>query len=180
ADENEEPGAAKLAQATIGQKQGKRDRKPGNCERERDDLLDDPRQPPSPYIERVGRRHARDQRERERRKGDHEGKEDRAGIELPDLHDPLQRHTRRNTAEIVRGDASGDRERGGHHKECRNKQREDQLAVENQAVAHAQPAAATALPENERASIRNTQVMMPSPTESAAEVAKFAARVNSV
>jgi hypothetical protein len=36
------------------------------------------------------------------------------------------------------------------------------------------------LPLNERASARINQVMTPSPTESAAEVEKFAASVNSV
>ena len=126
----------KLAEALIGQQQRQRDRESGNRQRQRDDFLDDARQPPSPDVQGVGRGNAGHQRDGERRERDHERQQDGAGIEIPDLEHPLQRHAGGNAAKVIHGDAGGNRQDRGHHQEGGDQQREHQLAGEDQAIAH--------------------------------------------
>ena len=135
-DQDEEPGAAEIAKAAIGEQQRQRDGKSGNRQRQRDDLLDDARQPPSPHMQRVGRGNTDGQRHGKGREGDHERQQDGAGIELPDLRHPLQGHAGLDAAKIIHGDAGGNRQDRRHHQECGNDQGEDELAGEDQAIAH--------------------------------------------
>ena len=59
-DENEKPGATEIAKAAISKQQGQRNREPRNCQRQRDDLFDDPGETPSPDMQRIGSRNASD------------------------------------------------------------------------------------------------------------------------
>ena len=132
-------------------------------------------------MQRVSCGNAGEQRHGKRCERNQERQRNRVGIEIPDLGYPLQRDAGLDAAKIVHGDARRDRQARRHDEERRDKERKQKLAGEDQAVAHARhPAAATAPPVNERASASMNQVMTPSPTESAADVAKFAASVNSV
>ena len=110
--------------------------RPGNGERQRDDLLDRARQPIVAQMQRVGRGNADDQRDAERGERDQERAENRVGVELPHLHHPLQRHAGLNAAKIIDGDAGHHGQHRRHDQKGRDQKREQKLAGEDQAVAH--------------------------------------------
>ena len=90
ASQNEQPGPAEIREAVVGQQQGQCDREAGNRKRQRDDFLDCARHPSAAHVQRVGRRDADEQRDDQGRTGDKERAANRVGVEVPDLHDPLQ------------------------------------------------------------------------------------------
>src|SRR6185312_2842114 len=180
ADQDEDPGAAKTADAAIGQDQRERDGESRNRDRQRDDFLDNARKAAAARMQRVSRGYPNDERDEQCRERDLERTADGVGVERPDLADPVQGDTRPDAAKIIHGDTRDHGQDRRNDQEGRHKKGEGKLQAEQDACfRHVYPAAATVAPAKLRASARMAQATNPSPTESAAAMAIFAPSVNS-